>query len=814
MLYEKKMKKKETIKYISLGLILLVIFFLPKEASAGIGQSILDATFGTAFASLGLVFVGLMAAILKIAGEIFDTVIGMTLLKPGINNIAAVQIGWRIIRDISNLFLIFALVFIAIATILQIESYGVKKLILPLILVALLINFSLAVTKFIIDISNILALQFYYAVQVQTPGQGTAGASDIEFKSLSSVFMAGTQLQSVYEYDFKDSSTIDRESGSEFSAEVEVKPTEEITNWNIGKAQWLGGILFAIAAFVFFAGAILFIIRQVSLLILMVLSPLAFVFGIFPGTKKHGQQWWNALFSQAFFAPAYLFMFYLTAKIAQDSSFLALIGVGTKDGQKAASLGEYLAGHAATKAVPEGGYLLNFLIMAALMIGALWVAKQMGAIGADMTWKWGGGIKKKLSGYAGGTAVGLGRLATKHTIGRAGEEIAESRWMKERAARHPIIGGYFARVAKKIGKTGQLDKLRDEQIAMGMTLSPQQRAQYMLGLPKAVKEGMFGKMSDREIAEMEMKASEENRPKIDALIASMPETKKEKVYEAMGKRALEGDNAYTLEIYNKARKAENKTVIEYIIKNMNAAQMPSFVNQIKEKDRAEFVKTTEDIGKKLELRIFKADPRFVEYGKEQAKKINDAMAIGGQGAADAERVKLMTEEIKQNRIDIENIDKSMADISKKENDLFMQALVKGLQPGLIQKLIDRGAPFSEKYGEYLQKIIDKKHMGSKEIADAVEALKDAGNLSAARWLESPLSTAEMFGLKRSPSSVASGAAGTTTAPPTGGGQPTTPTSTPPSSPPPSSGSTTTPQATTPPPGTSRSGGPPGYQVPP
>ena len=63
---------------------------------------------------------------------------------------STVKLGWGIVRDFSNLFFIVVIMIIAFATILQLETYGMKALLPKLIAIALLINFSLAICGFLI----------------------------------------------------------------------------------------------------------------------------------------------------------------------------------------------------------------------------------------------------------------------------------------------------------------------------------------------------------------------------------------------------------------------------------------------------------------------------------------------------------------------------------------------------------------------------------------------------------------------------------------------------------------------------------------
>ena len=80
---------------------------------------------------------------------------------------APVYAGWVITRDIVNMFFILALVIIAFATILRIETYGIKALLPKLIIMALLINFSYLACGIIIDATHITANSFINEIKKQ-----------------------------------------------------------------------------------------------------------------------------------------------------------------------------------------------------------------------------------------------------------------------------------------------------------------------------------------------------------------------------------------------------------------------------------------------------------------------------------------------------------------------------------------------------------------------------------------------------------------------------------------------------------------------
>ena len=115
-------------------------------------------------------------------------------------------------------------------------------------------------------------------------------------KNISEAFTAGTQIQTLY-----------KTKGTSYETQLaDAKSTSIIL---IGV---MGSGLTLISAFVLFAGAIIFILRDVALSVLLILGPLAFVGMILPKTSQYASQWWEQLIKQALLAPAFLFMLLLT----------------------------------------------------------------------------------------------------------------------------------------------------------------------------------------------------------------------------------------------------------------------------------------------------------------------------------------------------------------------------------------------------------------------------------------------------------------------------------------------------------------------
>ncbi|MFY9462503.1 MAG: hypothetical protein WAP51_04875, partial [Candidatus Sungiibacteriota bacterium] len=108
----------------------------------------------------------LSSTFLAAATFVFDLSVSYSLQD--VTKSTFVGIGWGIVRDIANLFFIFILLWIALATIFDIPGYGAKDILRQLIIAALLINFSLAIGGFFINFTNALGRAFLKALESKT----------------------------------------------------------------------------------------------------------------------------------------------------------------------------------------------------------------------------------------------------------------------------------------------------------------------------------------------------------------------------------------------------------------------------------------------------------------------------------------------------------------------------------------------------------------------------------------------------------------------------------------------------------------------
>ncbi len=210
------------------------------------------------------------------AADIFDT--SLTLFEKSITRNVDFIKGWVLVRDFSNMFIVLGFVVVGIATTLRIRDYEAKKLLLPLILIALLINFSGLFCGIIIDASNILAKSLISSAGIS--GKGTSGAISglgTQFYTMAVKFV-DTGLQSISE------------------------GTDKAGNLKFLQTNIMLSFIFLAIAGTFFYMAILFTARYVILAFLFILSPLAFVCKIFPisRTQEIWKMWWENFLKWAF----------------------------------------------------------------------------------------------------------------------------------------------------------------------------------------------------------------------------------------------------------------------------------------------------------------------------------------------------------------------------------------------------------------------------------------------------------------------------------------------------------------------------------
>ncbi len=473
------------------------------------------------------VFLGWIGAeiLLKVAGMftwlggvVLNTSINISVLKMSniVNNTDAINITWRTLRDLANIVFIFLLLAIGIGTMLRLSNYGIKSLLAQVLVVAVLINFSLFFTKVIIDVPNRLAIEFYKGMQISNCNGGVGkGILDTACgdAGLSDRFMNALKIQTLM-----DTKSIQAKSGTAAAADV-------LSGGSIFLIGFFGSIFLLITAFIFFAAGILLAQRLALLVLVMVFSPIAFVFMVIPQMKKHASEWWNILFKNALFPPAYLLLTWVSLKIIEDKNFL---------------FGQVNSSETFATALTsgEGGLTIvfNFMVVSALMVASLVAANSMGAYGASGMIKMGQSLRKWGQGMLGDATAGAAGALFRNTFGRGASKLASLEGFKDYAAKSRFgdallrstrgvaksnfdvrsttlgkeLGSAVGGLGSASGKGGYEEKLKRQkkdrvdfaESIKGKTLSPEQQAEIETAKHSVSKDGQLNK--DLEGAKQEL----------------------------------------------------------------------------------------------------------------------------------------------------------------------------------------------------------------------------------------------------------------------------------------------------------------------
>lgn len=335
---------------------------------------------------------------LSAAATLFSFVVDTKNLDIMLNSTAVYE-SWEIIRDLLNMTFIIILLFSAFATIFQVSSYNYKAVVFNLVLMALLVNFSFPIARFIIDASNVL---MYTIINTLFSGDASNTLGDITKTS---------------------------------GIETILNPTLS----EVSATSLIAAIIFIfIFAVTLVTTALLLMVRMIALGILIIFSPVAFVGTILPGGKSFSSKWWSNLFNYSLFGPAMLLMLWITKEI-MDEFF--------KDNNVYNNF--YTSAQNQSAQPNLIGSMAYFSIPIILLWASMGIAKKMGIEGADkivgggqkfLKWmgnksnpygwtKWG----LKTSGISGGVKKGLegvkksGKIFGKKIPLYAGTDAIEAR---------------------------------------------------------------------------------------------------------------------------------------------------------------------------------------------------------------------------------------------------------------------------------------------------------------------------------------------------------------------------------------------------
>ncbi|MBI4836875.1 MAG: hypothetical protein HY813_00495 [Candidatus Portnoybacteria bacterium] len=398
----------------------------------------------------------LLGKLVYLIGMMLDAVLNITTFT----NIPVVRHGWTLVRDLANMFFALILLIIAFATILHIESYGMKQLLWKLVVSAILINFSFTLAGLIIDFSQVLTV--FFIEKSRGPG-GQISAK---------VILDGLQIDKLYVTDTNNSWVR--------------------SLWNIF-AGALGGptvgtildmiliiVILAVTAFSIGGLAVLFLVRIVALWILLILSPLAWFCMVLPATQSIWHKWWGEFLKWSFFAPAATFFLYLSIYLIDNKTLFTemLTPAYTASGDKTQYISSFLS---------DPRFLLQYICILIFLLGGVLVARQMGIMGANAVITLGKSAKSLAlgtvagAGAAGGIWAGRRALVgTGSTIDRAGANLAAkaTQWKTQGGFLTRQFGralGQASRPLTRYAERGRQEIVRQEKAYAAMSGEHQRR---------------------------------------------------------------------------------------------------------------------------------------------------------------------------------------------------------------------------------------------------------------------------------------------------------------------------------------------------
>lgn len=411
--------------------------------------------------------------ILLIVAHIFNVMVYISMDGSMIKNSDYILSAWTIVRDLSNIFFILILLYIAIKIILDLDAAGAKKMIARVIIVALLVNFSLFFTEVIIDSSNILGLIFYNKLDTHETGPGARPYQTLRGeKDLAGAMVAGFDPTTAFDQTFITNLK------AAFNSEVHYNP-----NGTPNSAAYAGdplsapivimllliagGMMYYVAIILAIAG-LAFLIRIIELWILIIFSPFAMVSSTVPSLSNSKflgdigwHAWLNKLIKSSFMAPLFMFFLYFIFLLLKANIFQDFISMPND-----ANMMSFIITKLLNMALPLLFiYILlykalRFAIASAGKAGELAEKGVKAAAGLAVTATVGAvtggvGLAAGASGIAGGLATrgaasGAAALG-RSTLGRFGSALAGDRGLTD-WERQGGIKGLVGKTARGVGK--------------------------------------------------------------------------------------------------------------------------------------------------------------------------------------------------------------------------------------------------------------------------------------------------------------------------------------------------------------------------
>ena len=224
---------------------------------------------------------------------------------------SGLYIAWNTMRGFANTAFIigFLIIIYSQITSIGISNYGIKRLLPRLIVAAILVNLSFYICAILIDMSNIaghVVQDIFVGMRETMTTQGGAAANDMNFGSVTAAILSNGAIAAggIAAFIVK--------SGGIVKATVPL-----LFPLLIGMGLILMVVLIIMAA------------RQAMIIILTIISPLAFVAYLLPGTETWFRKWRETMTTLLIFFPAFSAVFggsqLAAAAIKQNASNIVMM---------------------------------------------------------------------------------------------------------------------------------------------------------------------------------------------------------------------------------------------------------------------------------------------------------------------------------------------------------------------------------------------------------------------------------------------------------------------------------------------------------
>lgn len=309
--------------------------------------------------------IGLLGAnLLSLLAGFVDTAL---VYNYAVANDQLVEIGISYTLQTANIGFVLVIIIIAFATILRSQSYGIKQMIWRLVLAAILVNFSLLIAGILIDFSHVLSRNFI--------GNGGISTGIVSQLSPQSFLINPKDV------------------------------TEAITGiWTNGFLKmWVLSaflaVVYWIMSIVVGAIGIMLVYRYVTLAILLILMPIAWLLWVTPRFSSKFGEWWDSFLKQAMFLPAVSFFLWLGTNVVDRVSKAVQLGIQDETFRAYAEVlndrGKIIIAVDTLASSDFAKLFMQLGIMVGLLVGGLVVGQKLGAKGSDMAM----GLAKRAKTY-------------------------------------------------------------------------------------------------------------------------------------------------------------------------------------------------------------------------------------------------------------------------------------------------------------------------------------------------------------------------------------------------------------------------------